>query len=55
MTEKPKSSAEEIYTPIEGAIDREAERAVCTRLKHTKPIVSVNGQDVECEDEKTAA
>lgn len=43
--------ADEIYTPIEAAIDREAERTVCSREcpPGKKPIVSVHGEDIDPE------
>ncbi len=49
---------EDIYTPIEAAIDRDAERTVCARHSpepERKPIVSVNGEDVELNDSSRAA
>ncbi len=53
----PSLPTEEIYTPIEAAIDREAESAVCScrpESAEKKPIVSVNGRDVEHKDERAA-
>lgn len=45
------TASDEIYLPIEAAIDKEAERTVCSQQecdpKRRKPIVSVNGEDVD--------